>query len=193
MADFPRLDARQFHVPWGHAEDNRMAGRQPVVGRKTVRGDSRSVRGRAFPCGNLSRRTASPRAPSPPSQPFFWVYGFLPAPASWAEFLSNEPPSRSDEQHGARLAALGNNFCRASLAESRADSAHFHRRSRHGMAFFSRSQHYSTCCLARYSRHSGLVGVSGRVASRHARGAGFLSLPSAMNGGLTDSNGCRPS
>src|SRR5258707_14319664 len=80
----------------------------------------------------------------------------------------------------ARLAAGRHNFCRASLAESRAGSAHLYRRSRDGLALCARTQHHSARHWARSFGHSGLVGVSGCVASRDARGAWFLNVPSAI-------------
>ena len=154
-----------------------------MVRHKTVRRHFRSLHRRTLPRGNPARSMASPLKSSLRAQAFFWVYGLLPAPAGGAEFLSDEPAPCSNRQPCACRAACRHNFCDTSLAKSRVDSAHLHRGSRHGVALCPRSQYHSTRHWARNSGHFGLVGVSGCVASRHARGAGLLSLPSAMRGG----------
>jgi len=142
-----------------------------------------AMHSRAVRRGSCSGRRASAYAPSPNSKSFFWLHGVLPAPAGGPEFLSDKPALWSNRQHSKRFAALRDNFCGPSLAESRAGSAHLRRRSRHGLAFCARAQHHSARHLARHSGNSSLVGVSGRVASCHARGPRVLPLSPTMMGG----------
>src|SRR5216684_5135195 len=115
-----------------------------MVGDKAVRRFLRSLHGRTSSRRSFFRRAASPAAPSLRFLAFPWVHGVLFAPASGDEFLSNKPPPRRGKRSRGRFVVGRNYFCWAPLAQSPADSAHFHRGSHHGLVLCARSQHHST-------------------------------------------------
>src|SRR4029077_18454360 len=82
-------------------------------------------------------------------------------------------------------------FWRAALAQSGLDTSHLDWRNGNGLAFRARTQHSPPHLISGDSWHAGVVGISRRVASRHARGTRFLSLSPAMTLDKTGANKLR--
>src|SRR5712692_1500980 len=132
--------------------------------------------------GTPSRRLAALDSSPSRSKTPLGLLGFLLDAASRLEFSGHEPSPRCHGESRARFANRRHALCLAPLAESSPRASHMGWGNSDVLALRERAQHSSTYLMARRSRHLGVVGISGRMASRYACRARFLSFPLALRG-----------
>src|SRR2546422_3255523 len=132
--------------------------------------------------GTPSRRLAALDSSPSRSKALLWLPGFLLDAAGRLELSGHEPSPRCHGESRARFADGRHAVWLAPLAESSPRASHLGWRNSDVLALRERAQHSSAYLMARRSRHLGVVGISGGMASRDACRARFLSFPRALRG-----------
>src|SRR5438445_4559961 len=120
-------------------------------------------------CGGTSSRRLAGLDSSPSrSKALLWLPGFLLDAAGRLDLSGHEPSPRCHGESRARFADGRHAVWLAPLAESSPRASHLGWRTSHVLALRERAQHSSAYLMATLSRHLGVLGMSGGMASLDA-------------------------